>query len=311
MTNILTLVFEIYGIAFIGFIVVKLRWFSLAATDGLIKFVFNISIPALMFRSLSQMELPEVLPVKLIASYYIAVLGVLFTGMVVSRFLFKYPNGKQVIFTYGGSFSNTVLLGVPIIISSLGDESAFPLFLLISFHGVSLLSTMTIFLEMSSAGGGTFWGYVKTAFAGVLKNPIIWGIVLGVLFNLTGTGYPVAVDEMLKMIAQTAIPCSLFSFGAMLSGYKIAGEVGASLAISAIKNLLHPALVWLLATRVFGIPLLWAQTATLLAAMPTGFNIFLFAHRYQQAIEMSTTAISISTIISIFTVSLLIFWFGI
>jgi hypothetical protein len=49
----------------------------------------------------------------------------------------------------------------------------------------------------------------------------------------------------------------------------------------ALKTALHPALVWLLATRVFDLPASWTAVAVTLAALPTGINTYLFAQRYQ------------------------------
>ncbi len=310
MSDVIPVILKIYGLALIGYVAVKVGWFSDAATDGLIKFVFNFGIPPLLFRSLSQMQLPETLPLGLLGAYYLGVLFILLVSQTISHYYFQHPPPKQVISGFGSCFSNTVLLGIPIILSVFGEAGKFPLFLLISFHGVTLLTSMTLFLEIRIAGHAAtrkVWG---VALGGVLKNPIIWGIFSGATANYLGLTPPPVMDEILALLGQTAVPCSLFGFGAMLAGYKIAGELAPALLVVFMKNIAHPAAVWLLSIYVFGIHTEWAEVAAMLAAMPTGFNIFLFAHQYRQGAALATTAIFLSTVTSIFTVALMIFLFG-
>ncbi len=71
--------------------------------------------------------------------------------------------------------------------------------------------------------------------------------------------------------------------------------------------MVHPLLVWCLATIVFGVQIeLWIQVLVILAAMPTGVNPFLFASRYNVGQLLSSGAVFISTFISIFTLSALL-----
>ncbi len=310
MIKTFPLILQIYGVAIIGFIAVKLKGFSPVSTDGLIKFVFNFSIPSLLFRSLSQMTLPQILPLDLLGAYYLGAFAMFLIGKTFSYYFFHHSAPKQIIFGFGSCFSNTVLLGIPIIVSAFGEPGKYPLFMLISFHGVTLLSTLTVLLEINITENRSIRTAVVESLTGVSKNPIIWGIASGVFVNFVSLGIPDVIDQTLELLARTAVPCALFAFGATLASYKFAGETSASTVIVMLKNVTQPLVVWMLATYVFTIPELWAQVATMLAAMPTGFNIFLFAHRYKHGVDMATTTVFISTLVSMLVVSVLIFLFG-
>jgi malonate transporter len=66
-------------------------------------------------------------------------------------------------------------------------------------------------------------------------------------------------------------------------------------------------LVWLLATHVLRLPQPSSQAAVLLAAQPTGVNVFLLSTRYAAARELATTTVFLSTVISLLTVSLVVY----
>ncbi len=308
MPETLTNIAQIYGITLLGYIAVKANWFDKKSTDGLLKFVFNFSLPPLLFRSLANAELPDHPPAGLLLSYYLGVFAILIAGLLISRYGFRHSPPQQVIVGFAGCFSNTVLLGIPIILHIFGESGELPLFILISFHGLTVFSLITIFLELSSNPAErqikeTIWWGIKNVF----KNPIIGGILCGILFNLADLPYPVLLDPVLKLLSQTAIPCSLFGLGALLAGYKITGNIRLSMVTLLFKNILHPIIVWILAVQVFDVATLWANVAVMLAAMPTGASVMLFAHRYQQGIEIATTSIFFSTVASIFTITILLF----
>jgi predicted permease len=76
----------------------------------------------------------------------------------------------------------------------------------------------------------------------------------------------------------------------------------------AIKLLVCPLAVWALATFIFEVPPLWAKVAILLAAMPVGVNVYLFGVRYDAGQAESATAILLSSILSVATLSAVLVW---
>ncbi len=308
MSSVFEIILEVYGLVVVGFVFARLGWFSRNATDGLIEFIFNISIPALLIRSLTYMKIPDFLPVNLLLSYYLSVFLVLVIAALISKTAFSHPSDKRIIFAYSCTFSNTVLLGIPVILKVLGEESLLPLMLIISFHGLTLLGSMTVFLEANRANGGTVAENIRATVWGMVKNPILIGIAVGLIANRINMVYPPAIDHTLLILGQAAIPVSLFSFGAKMKEMQISGDVYTSLLAAVLKNVALPLGVWLLGTYVLHPREDWLVAATLLAAMPTGINIFLFAHRYQQAAALSTTAIVLSTVLSLVTVPMWIYF---
>lgn len=92
--------------------------------------------------------------------------------------------------------------------------------------------------------------------------------------------------------------------------FKLGGDLRESLALTLFKLAAHPAAVWLLATYVFPLDPTWRAVAVVVAALPVGANVFVLAQSYNIYVARAASAILISTILSVFTVSLLMVVFA-
>ena len=168
------------------------------------------------------------------------------------------------------------------------------------------MPTVTVLLELGRGRSGGLWRIPLQVLRGLFSNPVIVGMLLGLGFNLLHLSIPTPLDNLAKTLGQAATPCALFAMGAALSRYRVAGNLPESLTLVGLKTLLHPLLVWLLATFVFTLPPLWTGVAVLIAALPTGVNAFLFAQRYEVGVATATTTIFISTGFSLLSLSLIL-----
>jgi predicted permease len=80
--------------------------------------------------------------------------------------------------------------------------------------------------------------------------------------------------------------------------------------VSTLSLLVHPLLVYLLATRVFSLEPQVMRSAVLTAAMAPGANAFLFASMYNRAKGVAASAILMATSASVFTASGWIWFLG-
>ena len=125
--------------------------------------------------------------------------------------------------------------------------------------------------------------------------------------NRLGLSLPGPLDRTFEHMQGAVTPCALFSLGASLTRCRIAGGLAEPLFAVAAKNVLMPVLVWSLAVHVYGLPSAWSQAAILLAAMPTGVNVYLFAARYAAAKDLATTTVFLSTTFSLLSVSVVLY----
>ncbi|MCE9651106.1 MAG: AEC family transporter [Parvibaculum sp.] len=308
----ISLVLPIFGIIGLGYAAVRSRLMSDAGIDGLDVYVFTFGIPSLLFRNLSHTVLPDTLPWGLWISYYGAMLAIWAAGSLFARFVMGRPPADAVILGFGGGQGNVVMLGIPIILTGFGPEAGAPLFLLLAFHGLILITTATLLLEMTRAQTGAPVGGPRILLAGFkasAKNPIIIGLGAGLIWGQTGVALPGVIDKTVEMVSLTAIPCALFVLGGTLTRYHIRRSIGAASMAVTMKLVVHPALVFALTHYVFGLDKLWVAVATVLAGMPTGVYSSILANRYQAAPGAASSAVVMATGTSIVTLTLLLNFF--
>jgi len=305
----ISLVLPIFGVIGLGYAASRSGLMSNAAIDGLDVYVFTFGIPSLLFRSLSHTELPASLPWGLWISYYGAMLAIWAVGSLISRFVIGRPPADAIILGFGGGQGNVVMLGLPIILTGFGQKAGVPLFLLLTFHGLILITTATLLLEFARAKEGEHVGVGRILLAGVkssLKNPVIIGLGCGVIYGQLGVPLPEIVDKTLEMVGRSAIPCALFVLGGTLTRYHIRRSIGSASMTVLFKLVAHPALVFVLTYYVFHLEPLWVSVATVLAGMPTGVYSSILANRYQAAPGAASSAVLMATGLSLVTLTVLL-----
>ena len=310
MPVLVDLIVPIFGLILFGYAATFTPVFDQAAGRALAAFVFWFAIPIMLFRNMAGQQLPAALPWGYLLSYYLSALLVFATGMAASRLLFAAKLEEQAIMGFGGSYGNVVLMGTPLVLTAFGPQATLPFFLILSFHSVLMFTVVTVVVELGQGAGSELRHLPKRVGQGLVKNPILVALGSGLLFHWLGLALPHAVDRWAELIGQAAGPCALFSMGASLRAYRIGGALSRAAVMMALKLVLLPLLVWLLATRVFTVDPAWVAVAVITAAMPCGVNSYLFAERYKVGQAESAAAILVSTGLSVVTMSLILGWLG-
>ena len=311
MNSVFEVTIPVFGIGLLGYIATRLGLFSAQAGEGLARFVFDFAIPALLLRTFANADLPGHMPLDLIGSYYLPVAAFYISGMLIAKRVFARPFSGQVITGFSFCYGNAVLLGLPIVLLTLGDEASLPYFILLSIHALSLFTVTTIMLESSRHRDASLLKMLGKVFLGLLKNPILLGIVAGITLNRLGLPLTGALDTMAGYLQNAVAACSLFALGASMTKYKIAGQLKQSLTVILAKNILFPACVYFSCTQLFNLSTHWTFIAVLMAAQPTGVNAYIFAERYNTAQALATTTVFLSTAVSLLTIPALLYLYKI
>lgn len=312
MSVVLDIVLPVFGVVGLGYGATRVGWFSGDAESGLAKYVFDFAVPLMLLRTLATAELPETVPWGFFGSYYLSAAFVFCLGFLIARYGFRRTSGGQAITGFGFSYSNAVLLGLPLIMTTYGEEAELPFFILLSMHGLSFFTLMTLLLELDrQASSGPRREMALQIGRSLVTNPILLGIFVGLCFNLGPVSLPQPIEEICALMQQSVTPCALFSLGASLTRYGIAGRLFQSSVVVVAKTVLMPALVFVLATYVFHIEPLWTQVAVLMAAQPSGVMTYVFAKKYGVGQAIATTSIFLSTTSSLVTLSIILYLFDV
>lgn len=268
----------LFILVFVGYGLIKIfKWPKLMA-DHLTQFVFTAVLPAMLFRLMSDFSKLPPVDTRLLIAFFGGCLMVFVIGRVIAWMVFKLDGVSQSVFALGGVFSNNVMLGLPLAKIVLGEAAIPAVALVLVFNALILWTLVTVSVEWARHGSFSLRGFAKTTRA-VLTNPIVAGILAGALFGVTGFKIPVFIDQPMAMLGQAAVPLALITLGMGLAEYGIRDRWPISVTICAVKLLLQPLVVWLLA-HMLGLPVLETQVVVLLASIAVGANVYLMSRQF-------------------------------
>lgn len=179
-----------------------------------------------------------------------------------------------------------------------------PVFGIIAFHAPVLYAFGMTTMEFARQDGRKLGETLRAAASSIVANPLMIGIMAGLLVNLSGISLFEPLERALDMVRMTAIPVALVGIGIALNRYSISTELTETLLVSCFALIVQPAIVIVLTHYVFGLDALYVQAATVLASMPPGMNIYIFASLYNRAVNLSASTLVIANLLAIFTIPL-------
>ena len=290
----------------VGFVAGRAGWIRAEAIKDLSNLVFMVLTPALLFRTMSTVHV-EQLNFKPVAMYFVAAL-LLFGAML----FWQGANRHAAVLALAATFSNTVMIGIPLIGLAYGQTGLVTLFTLISVHALVLLTLATVVLEMvvareeRASGQGGQRNMAMTVLAAVksgIIHPVPLPIIVGLLFAQTGLVLPEVVDKPLHLLGTAFGPVALVLVGVTLTQVQVGQNLKSALGISLLKNLALPGMVAALGLGLgmSGLPLTVMIVA---ASLPTGANVFLFSQRYEVAQDLVTATMAVSTVLGLASITL-------
>ena len=306
MTAVIEIVLPVFAVILLGYGFGRGGFMSAEGARGIGAFVYYAAIPALLFRGMATATAGIGGSLGLIGAYFAGALAVFAASMATGRLLFRLSLAEQGLMALSTGFSNSVQLGIPLVIAAFGQAGLVPLTIIISVHSLVLLSLATLVVEAGHGHGGSALRMAESTAIAIVTNPVILAIVVGFLWRLTGMAIPSPLQHLIDLLAGAATPAALFSLGATIAGFRLAGDLAESLVVVVIKLFVLPVAVWLLATRAFHLSALDAAVAVTCAALPTGANAFILAQRYNLYVARAASSVLISTAISVVTLGALL-----
>ena len=295
-----------------GFVAGRAQWIRASAVKDLSSLIFLLLAPALLFRTMSKVRV-EQLNFRPVAAYFLAVI-ILFAAIL----LMEGFNRRGAVLALAGTFSNTVMIGIPLVGLMYGPEGLVTLLTLVSVHSLVLLTSATLMLELAVTREQKLCSQgdvsnvpqhpVLTSLLAVknsLLHPVSLPIIIGLIFAQSGLSIPQVIDRPLELLANSFAPLALVLVGVTLAISFGGSHWRPALKLALLKNMAHPILVFALChlLDVSGLPMVVMVVA---ASMPIGANVFLFSQRYQVAQELVTATVVVSTVLALFTLTLML-----
>ncbi len=280
----------------LGFLLAQLGVLRADSQLLLTRLVFFVATPALLFQTLSTA------PVDQILSSGLAIAALSFVGtasvyVLLARAVWRRSTGDTVLGAMSSAYVNAANLGLPITVYVLGTASFIAPVLLMQLLVITPLA-FAILDALTSKRRPSLFGYLTQP----LRNPISVGSFLGLLCSLAGWQVPALVAAPVGLIAGMAVPGVLLAYGISLrlGPRPMAGGSGVELAVVCLlKLLVQPLLAYAVARWLFDLDGRALLAATVVAALPTAQNIFVYATRYDRSTTLARDSIFVTTVLSV------------
>lgn len=323
LQSILSVTFPFFALVLCGYVAARRGLMPIESIPGLSTFVLYFALSAMLFRFGSAIPIGQLLDIPLAVLYSVVAVMLVTVTVVASRN--ERIGIKDAAFgAMAAVFSNSGFMGIPLLLALLG-EKAVGIIIVTLFIDQMLISPlcMSIAYVQSTTGQSRSLSALLLSsvrsLRGAALNPMLWSIVAGVLFGLSGLTLPEPVWKTIDLLSDAASPVALFTIGAILARNALKTTHRSPLMdyvpVALTKLFVHPLLIFLGAcvAEELGYPLDVQTFAIiiLIAALPSASNVSMLAERFGADSGRIASIIMVSTVLSFFTFSGMVWVLGI
>ena len=306
MQSIFDTALPFFALIFCGYGAGRLGLLDGTAAAGVNTFVFNFALPAFLFGLMSSSPIEEVVNGPFIGAYVTASLAVFALAALAGHRLFQIGRAEAAVQGLAAVLANTGYMGIPLISAVFGTEAAVPVVVGLTLDGILIIPLGIIIIESSKGNTESLSATALSTFSALARNPLTLAIFVGLAASAAGLETPEPLANFLDLLGGAAGPCALFALGATLAGRKVSGGTAEVSYMTVMKLAVHPTALFLTTTVLFDVQPLWATAALLGAALPIAANVFIVARQYDVYVVRTSSAILVSTVVSMISVAALL-----
>lgn len=285
------------SVAVLGYVVGLIG--VLRAQDELVlsRMAFFVATPALLFTTVARADLHAIFSVVLltnVASLFVVQLVFLLVAAVVWR----RTRSQATIGVLASSYVNAGNLGVPVAAYVLGDGALVAPIVL--FQLLVMAPVAFAVLDSDRLGSGRRVS-LRAVVTRPLRNPLTVASLLGLLVASLGVQLPSLLMRPIDLVAAAAVPVALVAYGLSLSGgTKDSLSLRRDVVLAVVlKTVLQPVAAYVVGRWVLDLHGTALLAPTLLAALPTAQNVYVYAVHYRSSRTLARSAVLMSTLLSI------------
>jgi hypothetical protein len=283
----------------LGYFVKRINVINENFVDVTSKFVFNVSLPALVFISIAEIDLSTAIDFDQIIYIYAATLVSFFLTWILAIPFIKEPKNLSV-FVQGAYRSNYAIVGFAIISKLFGDSALGKAAIILAF-ALPLYNVLAVIILTVPFRKERKLNITRTLIE-ILLNPLILGVIVGLPFSYFKIRIPSVINLTLGFLAELALPLALVGIGGSLNLQNIKKASALAFTSSAIKVILVP-LILTTGGYYFGYRRIDLGIMFVLFGCPTAIVSFIMADAMGANSKLAGNIVLISTIASVFTIA--------
>jgi malonate transporter and related proteins len=283
----------------LGYFVKRINVINENFVDVTSRFVYNVSLPALVFINIAEIDLGEAIEFSQIIYIYAATLISFFIIWILSIPFIK--DGKNLsVFVQGAYRSNFAIVGFAIVSKLFGSyalgKAAIVLAFILPLYNVLAVIILTVPLRKERKLN------LRKTLIEIVLNPLIIAVIIGLFFSYYRIEIPSLINSTAGFLSELALPLALIGIGGSLNLENIKKASGLAFTSSAIKIILIPFFLTFGAYH-FGFRGLDLGIMFVLFASPTAIVSFIMAEAMGANSKLAGNIVLISTVVSVFTIA--------
>ena len=293
----------VFMMMILGMLFKKLGWISDTFASQMNKFVFLVPLPVLLFEDLATTDFTQVWDGRFVVFCFVVTLMSITIAALIS-FLLK-ERTIQGEFIQASYRSSAALLGIALMQNIYGSAAMAPLMIIGSVPLYNIMAVIVLSFFQPDRKKLDLALFKKTL-QGIVTNPIIIGIVMGLSWSLLKLPMPTILHKTVSSIGSIATPLGLMAMGASF-------QIGKTM--KKIKPIILATFMKLIGFCILFLPIaigLGVQTEKLVAILvmlgsATTVSSFVMAKNMNHEGTLTSGVVMLTTLLSGFTLTLWIF----
>lgn len=293
--------FPIFLVMVIGYILKQIGMLNDNFVTVANRFNFKVTLPFMLFRDISGVDIRAVFDIRYVlfcALVSTACFWIIWGGVK----LFLKDQSMRGAFVQASFRSSAAVMGLAFIQNMYGSSAMGPLMIVSAVPLYNIFSVIVLMFEGARSGEVDPKQKIKAACINIAKNPIILGILAGLIVGLLGIDFPVIVDKTVNSVAQMATPLALITIGAGFEGRKALAKIRPTIAASMIKLVVQPLIFLPVAAwmRFRGEQMI---AILIMLASPTTPSCYIMAKNMDNDGVLTASVIVTTTLLAAFTLT--------
>ena len=293
--------FPIFLVMVIGYILKQIGMLDDNFVTVANKLNFNVTLPFMLFRDISGVDIRAVFDLKYVLFCALAS-TICFWMIWGGAKLFVKDKSIRGAFVQASFRSSAAVMGLAFIENIYGTSAMGPLMVIGAVPLYNIFSVIVLTFEGAHAENESKSQKIKEACVNIAKNPIILGILAGLIVAVIGIDFPVAVDKTIGSVAQMATPLALITIGAGFEGRKALAKLRPTIAASLIKLIVQP-LIFVPIAAVLGFTGEKMIAILIMLASPTTPSCYIMAKNMNNDGVLTASVIVTTTLLAAFTLT--------
>lgn len=224
----------IFILMVLGYVLKLIGWIDEGFASKMNSFVFKVALPLLVFEDLATVDFKKAWNTKFVLfCFCVTVISILVSFLLSLTLKNKSEKGEFIQASYR---SSAAILGLAFIQNIYGNAGLGPLMIIGSVPLYNICAVVVLsFFSPENTGKRIDKELMKKTILGIAKNPIIIGIVVGLIWSAASIPTPGILIGTVSKVGGTATPLGLIAMGACFDMKKALSSGKAAALASFVK----------------------------------------------------------------------------